>query len=83
VRDKKFDRPPCVSHRSVVDGGTPPRGGPPLGGPPLGGVPPSFASPLFSKNSKKKRHLAGHKRILDPKNPVFGGVPKMTVFGRF
>jgi len=48
VREKKFDRPPCVIHRSVVDGGTPLGGDLASvidrslkeGGTPRGGVPP-------------------------------------------
>jgi len=62
-------------------------GGPPEGGSPLGGTPPRGVPPLLSKTDffekfEKEDALSRHTRILDPKNPVFGGVPKIDVFGR-
>jgi len=83
VREKKFDRPPCVSHRSVVDGGTP-RGGVPPGGPPLGGSPPLLSKTDFFEKFEKDDALSRPYAHFGPQKPCFwGGVPKIGVFGRF
>jgi hypothetical protein len=63
-------------------------GGPPEGGSPLGGTPPRGGPPLLSKtdfieNFEKEDALSRPSAHFGPQNPVFGGVPKMTVIGRF
>jgi len=71
--EKKFDRPPCVSHRSVVEGGTPRGGVPPRGGPPLGGSPPLIKDRIFRKIRKRRCTKPAIRAFWTPKTLIWGG----------